>query len=344
MASISDIITRWVREVRKPDPRYLRSASANVMVYNDRLWSYGTHFELARWVEPTGEHQGFWLLNGDNYSVSTSRHQSEVRSAVEATGEQVVILPHTTLRSAGIRIESVVPVHVTKDRMIETWDTVPASRLPQWTQLSMTFYLDMGDLVDLGDGTYRRKTTRHVLGESVFRAQYQTYVSGEGYVETTAHFLSAFDHQETNQHYFLCQLPEPAATVDEAFHLLRPEDVQKADALSLQVVRQGDIFGVPAELITTRELRKAAVGGGKAHELLGTSHIATEVIITPGEGDSTQTWARGILRHRPGFGRAPEHRQQKLGDGKTWHMIMKNTVPVDAYGQNRAWSIVGNVD
>lgn len=344
MASISDIINRWVREVRKPNPRYLRSSSANVFVHNDRLWSYGTHFELGRWVPATGEHQGFWLLNGDTYSVSTSRHQSEVRAAVEKTGEQVVILPYTTLRAAGIERESVIPVHVTADRWVEEVKTTPLGKLPDYMRHSMSYYLDKGALVDNGDGTYQRTINRHVLGESVIRAEYETYVRERGYVRTSAYFLSAFDHQETNQHYFLCQLPAPAATVEDAFQLLRPVDVQKADAMGTEVTRQGDIFGIPAELITTRELRKSAVGGGRMHELLGTSHIATEVIVTPGEGDTTQTWARGVLRHRPGFGRAPEHRQQKLGDGRTWHMIQKNTVPVDERGQNRAWSVVGNVD
>lgn len=338
MTSTQDVIDRWVQEVRKSAPRYLRPSSVRVMIHRNRLYSYGTHFELARWVQATDEHRGFWLLNGDAYSVSTSRHQNLVQDAVKRTGDPVIILPHTPLRQARIDIESIVPVEITDDRFVTERVTVPLAKLPRWMTEhgSLEYYLKNGQVVDNHDGTYTREFSRHVLGESVFRATYTTYSREAGYQDISAWFLSAFDHQETNQHYFLCQLPGPAVSVKDALEVLRPQEVKDADRHGLTVTRQGDVFAVPAP-ISTREVRKLGESQRMA-QLLGTSHIATEVVDT---GDVL--YARGILRHRPGFGRAPEHRAQKMLDGKTWHVIVRNTVPQEN-GQNRAWSVVGNVD
>ena len=86
--------------------------------------------------------------------------------------------------------------------------------------------------------------------------------------------------------------------------------------------------------------------------LLGTNHVATEQITTL-DGD---TYARGMLRHRPER-RDPDHRMIKLGDGRSWYRILKNTVPLattrrrntgvfgpQQSGQSRAWTLGGQVD
>jgi hypothetical protein len=56
-----------------------RGQSNNGNVYFDgpALYSYGSHF-LTGYIMP----DGVALLNGDSYSVSTSGHQSDARSAV----------------------------------------------------------------------------------------------------------------------------------------------------------------------------------------------------------------------------------------------------------------------
>lgn len=57
--------------------------------------------------------------------------------------------------------------------------------------------------------------------------------------------------------------------------------------------------------------------------LLGQNHYATEVARMP---DGT-TFARGTMKHDPER-RAADHARRKMGDGKTWHLIVKNTVPL----------------
>lgn len=337
MTSGHDVIVRWVREVRNDVPRFLRPAAANVRVevpYGSgkraRLYSYGTHFELARWLDPTDEHDGFWLLNGDRYSQTTTKHQSTVRNEVQSSGAPVLIVPHSSLGGAGIDFDSIVPAEVTQDRFLSERVTVPAAERPEWAE----------DLTDNGDGTWSYTRRTHMLGESVFSAVYPVY-DGPVYGTRRAVFLSAFDHQETTRHYFLCQLPDGTVpgTVAEAFEALKPPVVVEAEAAGLHVTRQGDLFAVPVDL-ATRQVRRLGQPV-KGQRVLGISHAATESVSVPG-GD---TYARGILRHSPFESwRRPEHRRQWMGDGKTWHLLVKNTVPTDLRGANRAWSLVGNVD
>jgi hypothetical protein len=105
------------------------------------------------------------------------------------------------------------------------------------------------------------------------------------------------------------------------------------------VTRQGDLFAVPID-ITTRQIVR--LGGQRQHRpatVWGLNHTATEVAELP----DGRTVARGVLYHRAQWG-TPHHRRQPMGDHTTWHLLAKNTVPVDSDGGNRAWSRGGNVD
>lgn len=170
-----------------------------------------------------------------------------------------------------------------------------------------------------------------------------------------AKFLSSFDYQEAQPLYFLCELPRSnVQTVDEAYELLKPPAVKAAFDSGLPVARQGDIFAIPTSL-TTRELKSRAREVGKRLALLGGTHTASEVIVT-NEG----TYARGVLYHDPGEWRERDHARRKMGNGRTWHRILKNTVPsfnrngwipegsqstsAVQRGDVRAWSAGGAVD
>lgn len=207
-----------------------------------------------------------------------------------------------------------------------------------------------------------------------------------------AKFLSSYDYNEPHRPYFMCELPKTdATTVEEAIDALMPGEVRAAIELGLDVQRQGDIFAIPT-VHSTDELKSLAItfeaerqveperydysngyqyippvhkkydepirklrGQGDA-SILDTNHSATWVIRT----ENGDFYGRGTLYHTPvGFGRRPEHRVQKLGDGQTWYRFVKNTVPVAATtnwrratmggqtfqsGQSRAWMLGGGVD
>jgi len=61
--------------------------------------------------------------------------------------------------------------------------------------------------------------------------------------------------------------------------------------------------------------------GTETARLLGTNHVGTYVARLP----NGTTLARGTMTHDPGF-RGPDHSRVTLGN--TWHVILKNTVPV----------------
>lgn len=372
MTSHDDIVRRWVaREMGEHTGPNFSARRSNLWGTDGHLYSYGTHFELARPIRDRGRVVG-WLANGDRVSVSTDRHQRITRNALARTGLPIIIVPRDALSSAGIMLDTIRPVEITDDR----FETIPhrAYALPEgeieksvMTGTRITIETD-----DDGRAVYVWTTHRHWLGASLFRAAVRTGSSPRA--RRWAYFLSAFDDQETRPLYFLAELPRGARpeTVADAFEALKPETVKAAEMMGRDITRQGDIFAVAMPGITTRGLRKdgAVIETGPRRKLvtrwrdlytaegdiltgdpvwhdeyaagrigetveafpdrgrgwralLGQNHYATEVARMP---DGT-TYARGTMTHDPA-GRDRDHAQRKMGDGKTWHLIVKNTVPL----------------
>jgi hypothetical protein len=81
MANHEDTIRRW-RQVIEGTTTKSFLKNYNIVSGHDGIYSYGRHFPLAIPLRQDGTLVGY-LLNGDVYSVSTSRHQREVRSVLE---------------------------------------------------------------------------------------------------------------------------------------------------------------------------------------------------------------------------------------------------------------------
>jgi hypothetical protein len=163
-----------------------------------------------------------------------------------------------------------------------------------------------------------------------------------------AYFLSGFDSNEARPSYFFCELPPKArpTSVAEAYQVLKPRAVHLAEQVGREVERQGDIFWIPMPDLTLRDLRKQGTylkrtteteefgpdwnrtrvthfTGGEPY-VLSTNHTVSEQVRV-----GRLTYARGIMRHEPDR-RRPDHARIKLGDGKTWGLVVKNTVPIGA--------------
>lgn len=158
-----------------------------------------------------------------------------------------------------------------------------------------------------------------------------------------SYYLSGFDHEEARPLYFFAELPRGSkpATVAEAYEALKPDPVRLAEQMGRPIFRQGDIFGVPTRLdrkalkaLGARiEKRRPAVlelspvmrevQAANLPYVLKTNHTATEVAYLP----SGVTLARGTMYHDPD-GRDADHARRRIGDGKSWHVVVKNTVPI----------------
>jgi hypothetical protein len=360
------VLDRWAAQIDgEPETRSMDGGS--IFARGDTIYSYGEHFPMARVMRDRLGRPTFVLLNADRYSVTTSGHQSAVRGALRACELSQLLVPFTALKAAGIDADSIRPLEILDSRWTVSHRRETVEQFAGGYRVTAStdggYYVsdpETGARVvcePTDDGAYIVPTFRHWLGEAVFSAE---TVSGYGETETRrrAKYLSAFDHAESRECYFLCELPRSGAqTVDDAFEALKPTAVLEAERDGLEVTRQGDVFAIPTD-ITTRELRKSGETVKRAM-LLNTNHTASEVVKV-----GRSTYARGTLRHEPGAWRERDHAQRRMGDGKTWHRIVKNTVPAmrstdssgrawgggssgrgaAQSGQNRAWTMGGAVD
>lgn len=370
MANNDQIVQRWADVATGKETRnYARQR--NVYAEGDSLYSYGDHFEVARAMRTRGKVTWF-LLNGDIWRAggwhagSTSLHQQLARDVVKSTGLPALTVPFSALNAAGIVydsiriVESLPESYETTQHHAATLEEVPAAYRPRrvtdntdaWDRHregEWSRYSEAGNRAAVQDvGGWAWETYRHWLGSAVFNARYRVRRDAtraerarEAYpwrtVTRRACFLSAFDEQEPRPLYFLAQLPRGAkpGSYAEAIECLKPAMVRDAEAAGAGVLRQGDVFAITEPNASTRELHAMAPSARGAY-VLGVNHTATES-VTASDG---ATFARGALRHAPrGWGRRPEHRRVKLGDGKTWHRLARNTVP-----DGRSWSMAGNVD
>lgn len=341
MTSYSDVAERWVKRVTG-ETSLRQLDTRRVFARGDVIYSYGSHFEIARALRNRKGDVRLWLFNGERYSHSTTNHQGHVRWAINTFGQDIPVLtvPFPALDAAGIDIETVEAVQIKPDRWLPRLVNSPAPpaaaefengrlMLPEymvdythhdsWTpherEVARRVFRE-------DDGTYSYVGYNHVLGESLIRARVGYTVRGERR-SRWAHFLSSFDYQERWPLYFFCELPNQSArTVGEALEVLKPPTVKAAELVGRPVKRQGDIFAVEVAL-DKRALRKRGASFEKQGMLLGTNHVASEVAQLP---DGTLL-ARGTLRHAPQW-RDPDHKRVKMGSGKAWHIIVKNTVPV----------------
>lgn len=143
-ASYFDVARAWVRRCRAADHVKIPN-NPRMPVTGDRIYSYGPHLEIGRGIRNKRGELTFFLLNGDNYSVTTSRHQREIRSAVQRTGVPYVIIPYGTLSAAGISdLNTVSLLEATSDQIEVTKHQ--STELPpgyRWADVPVYGYVDL---------------------------------------------------------------------------------------------------------------------------------------------------------------------------------------------------------
>lgn len=127
MTSNMDVIRRWVQVSVGKQKRYLSPERCSVKVIGDNLYSYGSHFELARRLS-----DGVFLCNGDTWGSFTGRQQGQLRNvldgdrrwngktyATHTTAYDRVVIPYSALNAAGIDLDSIKIIEKRDDHSIE---------------------------------------------------------------------------------------------------------------------------------------------------------------------------------------------------------------------------------
>jgi hypothetical protein len=157
-------------------------------------------------------------------------------------------------------------------------------------------------------------------------------------------YLSGYDTQEDPPLYFLCALPHPVQTVDEAREALKPQSVALSEQVGCRIERQGDIFAIESgfgddDLIGMgAEMFDPITWVARAGHhwpptsripIYGTAHTSYHIARLP----NNLLLAKGWLLHMPsiiGDERRRDHCDRKLGEADTWWWLTRNTVPLQA--------------
>ncbi len=172
-----DVADRWVNRILHPGRGAL--SSNNLHDRGDSIFSYGSHFEVARILrDRKGEPRG-WLINGNTYSVTTTRHQSAVRNAIgDGHGLPVVTIPHAALDAAGIDVRTIELIDreddwwsekvVTKEHLVGKWEYDCHESAPG----------DYGGWQNTKTGEYVARTTRYGERPPVIECDHEIVLHG----------------------------------------------------------------------------------------------------------------------------------------------------------------------
>jgi hypothetical protein len=126
--------------------------------------------------------------------------------------------------------------------------------------------------------------------------------------------------------YFFAELVTKQAppTLEAAYNMLKPQVVREAEGRELNVLRQGEWFAIPAQILTSELMRdvERGIAAYRQHHVLGKDghHQLTEAVLYKAGERKGQVYARGVLRHTQG-----EHQDLDLGMVR-WYLIVHNVV------------------
>ena len=301
------------------------------------LLSYGSWKLAVRKADET------IIVNADNAPTVTSRKQQrDFRSALG--GNKHALIPFSALGATGILPEHVEVLDTTPDREIVSWRRCPKD--PCWhTKNRESDYVRFNE-----DGTHDLKCIAHFLGETLFAARRR-------FGTETRLYVCGLDRNDNpaKRNFYMAQLPEgaAAATVDEALALLRPPGLPEG------TLRQGEWFFVPAPDVRAKEaencrlIRQTPLSLWRDELAPGVPILTTDVEEIPGALNShdinffartgrarrhraTRMYVNGAV-YVSGMVRDEEHNPLKLGNGKTWYLVVRNLA-------TGSWGAGGKVD
>jgi hypothetical protein len=222
---------------------------ARIYCESNTLYSYGPHFTLAHYLGER-DSKSFFLKNGDRASQTTSRHQAEVQELCAGPTVSFSAFAVAGIDLSALRAENVIDfaedtrVYLTREKETGTF-----YRLGKWN----------GALGEYERGEVFTPPKQGAFFPDRSEPEKNGLVSGVWHVVAAClielsgrYLLSAIDEGS----YFVSELSSPASTIEEAFRLLKPREVRKAEAKGATVQRQGEWFFVATGIKTDRELAR----------------------------------------------------------------------------------------
>jgi hypothetical protein len=296
---------------------------SRIFAENGNLYSYGKHFILAA-KRPADKNllddKEWVLLNGDKYSVSTSKHQRIVFRIFDNSPS----ISFSALRSAGLWYDSVKLVDYwasTRKYAVNPNEYDIASEWgmknkKEWDAFKVPVGATYFESKDKETGEITEKSW-HRIGAVLLE------YAGK-------YYLCAMDEGS----YFISLLPRKVTSITKAFQALKPREVikaEKAGVKGVKVVRQGEWFFIPVnKVIKEKEFAKQSALPATVES--SNQHVCKRLVKVNGE-----YFVKGRVRHIGRFGKG-QHKTVILGDGKNdVYKAVKNTSKGD-------WSSHGNVD
>lgn len=147
-----DVARRWRERAMNGQQSRPALRSRNLHDEGDMIYSYGHHFEVGRILRDEKRRPVAWLLNGDIWGPTTSKHQGAVRFAVRGHGLPVVTIPHQALEAAGVDRATVQIVDVQQDWNTET--VITKTEMPGRWEYDYDTYDDQGGWINSRTGEF----------------------------------------------------------------------------------------------------------------------------------------------------------------------------------------------
>jgi hypothetical protein len=187
---------RWVDVQEGRATRYI-GHRLNVFGDDRALYSYGSHFPL---IVPMRDESGalvLYLLNGDRYSVSTTRHQSIARSVIADSDVPSVIIPFSAITAASIDRKTIRPLEIRPDRYSPVMRRCAEPHTYHQHDAD-GHYVGTEECLGGSEHVYQE----HHLGDSLFVANVVTRPGLQVVERRGVRFVSSFDYSGTIRSVF----------------------------------------------------------------------------------------------------------------------------------------------
>ena len=311
MQTHSSVIENFIRQGKGGNGTYVK-ATDDVLLskipypyhpYGHRTWGRNAAGQTAQLAVRLKD--GSILTNGARFDEPIAWHQRQIISALEGSPSRFSVVPFHSITAAWT------------DGKVDDWSNAPFGISDLQREVSVVVPSGGEDwkTVKVKD-KYGRITEReiHTLGDSVLRVKDRYYLSG---VDETG---------KGSGMYFFAELVtnEAPPTLAEAYNMLKPQAVREAEGRELNVLRQGEWFAIPAQVLTSELMRDVERGIAiwRQRHVLGKDghHELEEAVLYKAGERKGQVYARGVLRHTQ-----DEHTDLDLGSVR-WYLVVHNVV------------------